>query len=405
MKKIAIYIALIFFCTVDAQKKKAENTASFELGSGLNFSFEDNNYRFNMGGFLQPSYGYSKITDKKGTNELNVRRAYFSLSGKAVKEKVSFFIQTDFSLNQPLLDAWLAYHPTETISITAGQKRTPLNNKEMNINESQFQFTERSILSTSLTNTGREFGLFADGRFLVGGFGIAPQLAVTSGDGRNSFGSNSRDADRGGLKYGARLDIYPLGFFSKGNEEAIADLLHEPNLKIAAGAAASYNKGVSSQVGEGHGDFSLYDSEQKLKYPDYRKFYADLLFKYQGLSLLGEYANANATRLDGIYTNPAATDLLQPQQISSYLVLGNAYNVQLGYVTLNGWGADLRYSRMSPEFKDFENSVMKDVSAYTLGLTKYIKGNNLKIQAAVSKMEYKGDADELRADLVFQIVF
>ncbi|KMQ64831.1 hypothetical protein ACM46_11460 [Chryseobacterium angstadtii] len=405
MKKIAIYIALIFFCTIDAQKKKTENTANFELGSGLNFSFEDNNYRFTIGGFLQPAYTYSKITDKKGTNELNVQRAYFSLGGKAVKEKISFFIQTDFSLSQPLLDAWLAYHPTENISITAGQKRTPLNNKEMNINESQFQFTERSLLSTSLTNTGREFGLFADGRFQLGSFGIIPQLAMTSGDGRNSFGSNSRDTDRGGLKYGARLDLYPLGFFSEGNEEAIADLLHEPNLRIAAGAAASYNKGVSSPVGEGHGDFSLYDAGQKLKYPDYRKFYADLLLKYKGFSLLGEYANANATALDGIYTNQTATDLLRPQQISSYLVLGDAYNVQLGYVTLNGWAADLRYSRISPEFKDFENSVMKDVSAYTLGLTKYIKGNNLKIQAAVSSLQYTGDINELKADLVFQIVF
>ena len=42
--------------------------------------------------------------------------------------------------------------------------------------------------------------------------GIKPIMAITSGDGINSFGENSLDSDQGGFKYGGRLNIYPMGF-------------------------------------------------------------------------------------------------------------------------------------------------------------------------------------------------
>lgn len=274
----------------------------------------------------------------------------------------------------------------------------------MTYNENQFQFTERSLLSTSLTETGREFGIFVDGQFLVEGVGIAPQVGLTSGDGRNSFGENARDTDRGGVKYGGRLDIYPIGYFKAGNELMTADLLREESPKIIVGGAASYNHGASNRVGEGHGNFSLYDSQQRLKYPDYRKFYADILMKYNGFSLLGEYAKTSATSLQGTFVNQAATNPLQPQQISSYLMLGDAYNVQAGYVMKNGLAVDIRHSVLKPEFQEYENSVMTDVASYTVGLSKYFKGNSLKIQTAISRVDFSG-TKETSGELLFQIIF
>ncbi len=385
--------------------KKKKNKTSFDFGDGLNFSFEQGEYQFKLGGFIQPIYQYSKIQDEKSTNEMNVRRAYVTFEGKALKEKISFLLQTDFSLNKPLLDAWVAYHPTKEIKISAGQKRTFLNNREMNVDENNFQFTERSLLSTSMSNTGREFGLFVEGDFSLGKVGISPKVALTSGDGRNSFGESSNDADKGGMKYGGRLDVYPLGYFTSGNDNTTADLLHEKTPKFVIGVAASNNNGASEKVGEGYGGFALYNAEGKTKLPDYRKFYLDLLFKYQGFSFLGEYSKTSASKLDGMFTDADATMILVPGQISSYLLLGEAYNFQAGYVTLGGYSFDLRYSKLTPEFGEYSSDLMQDVSAYSFGFSKYFKGNAIKLQAAVTQYEYEVNPNELRAELLMQISF
>lgn len=420
MKKIFIYI--LFFVAVDmvAQDDTAvkddtvdfeqdnntinTNSASFELGSGLNFSFEEGQYQFKISGFVQPSYTYSQLEDMDSENEFNARRSYFNISGRALKQKVSFFIQNDFSDTDALLDAWVAYHPTEQLTITVGQKRVNFNNKELTFDEDKFQFNERSLLSNSLSNTGREFGVFVDAKYAVGNVGIEPSVGVTSGDGRNSFGADSRDVDAGGLKYGARLNVYPLGFFTKGNDVLTADLFHEESFKFAIGAAASYNDGASNAVGEGHNDFTIYNAEGEAQLPDYRQIYVDILMKYSGFSFLTEYANATAGELQQTFVNAAGTIALQPQQISSYLALGDALNVQAGYATKTGYAFDLRYTSLSPEFDTFQNSILKDTEVYTLGLTKYFKNNDLKIQTAFSSIR-QGNEDVFQAELVLQIVF
>ncbi len=406
MKKILVYSLFLIAVNMMAQENNTINTnsADFELGSGLNFNFENNQYQFKISGFIQPSYIYSKIDGEDGENELNAKRTYFNISGKALKEKVSFFIQNDFSLGDPLLDAWVAYHPMETLTITVGQKRTDFNNKEMTFDEDKFQFTERSLLSSALSNSGREFGLFIDAKYKLGTVGLEPSVAVTSGDGRNSFGNDSRDTDKGGLRYGGRVNVYPFGFFSEDNDTFTADLLHEDSFKIAFGAAGSYNDGASNAVGEGHGDFLIFDENSEEQLPDYKQIYFDVLMKYRGFSFLAEYANATAGELEQTFVNEAGTVALQPQQISSFLAIGDAFNVQAGYATKKGYAVDLRYTNISPEFDTFQDSVLRDTDAITLGLSKYIKNNDLKIQTNFSTLSIN-DQDTFQAELVIQIVF
>lgn len=403
VKKIACLTIVLSVSIIYAQEEP-KNTSDFKLGKGMTFSFNEGAYQFNLGGFIQPNIGYEKISGMDADYEFNVRRAFFMLSGKAMKEKVSFLLQTDFSQSTPLMDAWIAYHPTEWLTITGGQKQTFLNNREMTFREDKLQFTSKSMLSKAFSETGREFGLFLEAKF-GSKFGIAPKLAITSGDGRNSFGTDSRDADYGGVKIGGRLDVYPLGYFTEGNDLFTADLAHESKPKVVIGFAASNNHGASSQVGEGHGDFLLYDSNGKDNLPDYAQVYADLLLKYKGFSFLTEYVNASASNLNQPYTDASGSTLLAPQQISEYLVLGDSYNVALGYVTKSGYSFDFRYGSSQPEFKDYTNSILQDSNDYTFGLTKYLDGNNLKIQAAVTKIDYAVGSDITIAELLVQIVF
>jgi hypothetical protein len=402
MKKTATFFLLLISLSAIAQLRPTRNHVHFELGSGLNFSFNDSSYIFRISGMVQPYVGRSMVQDGDAEHFFNSRRSYLNFYGLAVNEKVDFFMQMDYSRQDVLLDAWVGYHPFEGFNILIGQKQSIANNREMLIMEDQLQYPDRSLLSTTFSRTGREFGVYLEQR-LGKKIGIVPQVAVTSGDGRNSFGIDSRDVDLGGLKYAARLDVYPLGYFTKGNEIAIADLMHEEKLKFVLGAAASFNTGASEAVGEGHGDFVLYDEEGNPNQPDYRQLYGDVLIKYKGFSLLGEYNISTATNLEGTFKEMTG-DVLLPTEISQYLALGSGYNVQLGYVSLNGYALDLRYSGILPEF-DNASSVIRESNAWSAGLSKYFLGNNLKVQAAYTNFSFGDDSSQYLAEILFQVVF
>lgn len=390
------------------------DSKEFQLGDGLRFNVNDGEYKFSINGFVQGVYKNEKTDGTPAVNYMNARNAYLSISGSMYKEKISFLLQNNFSNGKPLLDAWIAYSPISNLKISFGQKQTFTNNREMTFFEDKLQFVDRGIFSTAFCNTGREFGMFFEGQLGKNTFIIRPKFAITSGDGINSFGANSTDVDKGGLKYGGRLDVLPLGNFKPGNDGYIADLLHEDKVKILIGTACSLNVGTSNKMGEGHGDFTLYDSTKKEKLPDYRKYYGDMLIKYKGFSLLTEYIKTSAAALEGTFVNATATLPLYPTDISNYLVLGNGVNIQTGYVTNSGYSLDFKFEKLNKEFNSNNGSLLANQDAYTIGLAKYIKGNNLKIQISATSLHQEQlntvsnvieKVQTISGQLSFQVVF
>ena len=411
MKKISFLIT-IFITTFITAQESSQNKSDFDFGNGVSLSFEDGDYNFSINGYIKPTYVYNEMTsivDGGTINELNrqfkSKNSVLEISGNAKKEKVSFSIRMDYSLSNPLLEAWVGYHPSKSINVYFGQKNSFLNNREMIFNEDILQFTDRSLLSQNHTNSyGQEFGLFIETTFGEE-FILSPKFAVTSGDGRNSFGEDSRDSDLGGVKFGARLDLYPFGNFSKGNEGSV-DLVGEQKLIMELGFAYSKNIGTSHRTGNGHGDIMFYDADGNNNLPDYEKIFIDLLLKYKGFSFLAEYADAAASGLNETYTD--TFNLLIPQQISEYLVLGSSYNFQLGYIFQNDIGIDFRYEFSTPEFTNeinnsYENSILQDFENMSLGISKYFDNNNLKIQVGVSSIKYFYGDETTIAELVCQI--
>ena len=411
MKKISFLIT-IFITTFITAQESSQNKSDFDFGNGVSLSFEDGDYNFSINGYIKPTYVYNKMTsivDGGTINEFNrqfkSKNSVLEISGNAKKEKVSFSIRMDYSLSNPLLEAWVGYHPSKSINVYFGQKNSFLNNREMIFNEDILQFTDRSLLSQNHTNSyGQEFGLFIKTTFGQE-FILSPKFAVTSGDGRNSFGEDSRDSDLGGVKFGARLDLYPFGNFSKGNEGSV-DLVGEQKLIMELGFAYSKNIGTSHRTGNGHGDIMFYDADGNNNLPDYEKIFIDLLLKYKGFSFLAEYADAAASGLNQTYTD--TFNLLIPQQISEYLVLGSSYNFQLGYIFQNDIGIDFRYEFSTPEFTNeinnsYENSILQDFENMSLGISKYFDNNNLKIQVGVSSIKYFYGDETTIAELVCQI--
>ena len=390
------------------------DSKEFQFGDGLRFNVNDGEYKFSINGFVQGVYKNEKTDGTPAVNYMNARNAYLSIAGSMYKEKVSFLLQNNFSNGKPLLDAWIAYSPISNLKISFGQKQTFTNNREMTFFEDKLQFVDRGIFSTAFCNTGREFGMFFEGQLGKNSVIIKPKLAITSGDGINSFGANSTDVDKGGLKYGGRLDVLPLGNFKPGNDGYIADLLHEDKVKILIGTACSLNVGASNKIGEGHGDFTFYDKTGKEKLPNYRKYYGDMLLKYKGFSFLTEYIKTSAAALEGTFVNATATLPLYPTDISNYLVLGNGVNIQTGYVTNSGYSLDFKFEKLSKEFNNNNGSLLANQDAYTIGLAKYIKGNNLKIQISATSLNQEQlntvsnvieKVQTISGQLSFQVVF
>ena len=402
MRKIVLFVLAVgLLLHVSAQDYSNTNSMDFSLGNGLVVNSGDD-YQFKLSGLIQPIFSMS--IDSLSTDYIfNSRHTFFSFSGFSRPERVSFLMLADFSLSSPLLDAWVAYHVNNNINLSFGQKLISGNNRAMTYNQDNLQFSERSILSKSFSNNGREFGFFLDLKYSFGRFNIHPSLGVTSGDGRSSFGTNSRDVDYGGFKYFGRIDFYPFGYFSEGNHLQVCDIKREKKAKLAFGIATSYNDGASNSVGEGHGDFFLYNVNGDIQLPDYRQLYFDLLLKYQGISFLGEYATASAASLEEIYTDPFALSLLQPTEISEYLVLGSAFNFSLGYVFKSNYGIDVGYSKVSPEYEENIDSDITSVNDMRISLSRYFLENNLKLSLSYSTTQDLNDNASSLMSMIMQL--
>ena len=416
MKKLIITTIILLSISYVFSQESERNNASFSLGDGISFSFNEGDYEFNIYGFIKPTYIYNdeKIYTADGEYS-NVFRQFKSqnsnlfFTGFAKDEKLSFTIQMDYSSSNPLVEAFIGYHFNEKTTLYFGQMQVNHNNLEMTYNEDRLRFTNRGILSQTYTDNGEEFGLFFEtsfGKSII----FKPTLAITSGDGKNSFGDDSRDSDKGGVKFGSRINIFPFGDFSIGNRLSTVDLMHEERPKVQIGFAYSKNMGASNKVGDGHGDFILYDDSGDELFPDYSQLFLDLNLKYKGFSLVLEYADAFASGLDQIYTDPNAFNLLIPQQISEYLVVGDSQGLQFGYFTKNGISIDLIYENLNPEFDFYGGSILRKSSNMGVGISKYLAGNNLKIQASLFKTGYENlnnlnDDEFMSGSFLVQIAF
>ena len=424
MKKLTTILIITLTVFVGfSQELTKTNEADFNLGNGISFSFNDGDYKFNINGFIRPSYMSSEgeyFLENGVLNEVSkqfsAKSANLFFEGFAVKEKVSFVIQMDYTSSQPLVESYIGYHPLQNMSFYFGQKQVNHNNFEMTQNENHLRFTERSMLSRTHTNFGEEFGIFFNYKF---GNEIIyePSLAITSGDGKNSFGADSRDTDLGGVKIGSRLNVYPMGPFSEGNNESSIDLVGEEELKMQVGFAFSKNFGVSNSVGDGHyydsnddgvpdfdGDFLLYDSNGEIDLPDYSQVFFDLLMKFKGFSAVIEYADSSASGIDEIYVDQYASTVLTPSQISSFLVLGSSFNIDLGYFMKKGYSFDFRFGVNKPEFEN-DSSLLVDNKNFGLGISKYLVENNLKLQFGAYKTDFDNGDKISYGEFLIQIVF
>ena len=395
-------IGLLLLCILGAQwswaqsedediERASDGSAELSLGDGLEVSFSDGLYTFGLGGLLQPVVKLAQQESGNLEQSFYIQRSYLELSASDREKGISFLIRSDFAAERPLLDAYMVAQINNVFSVTIGQFQSIANNREMLFYEGDLGMVNRSLVSTAFAQTGREFGVAVKAEMAVANVLLVPMLSVTSGDGMNSFGMLSNDVDLGGLKYGGRLDVYPFGRFAEGNELTGFDLIGESSPKLVLGAASSWNDGASGPVGESHGAFGLYTVDGDDQLPQYLKNYVDAMFKWKGATVLVEYVNAAAYNLQGAYTNPANGEPLVSEEISEYMILGNAYQAQLGMTFKGKWAVNGRFSQSFPEFESNEASALETVDAVGGCVTWFNRGNAMKVQLGGDYVNYFND--------------
>ena len=366
---------------------EADFSATFRKGQGLEVGFPSSGYLFGFTGLAQPGMSLSRL-DADTTFSLGTftRRAYLTFKASDLERGIDVLVRANYIASTPLLDAYINYAVNDWLSIRTGQFQNPSNNREMQFYEGHLAMPDRSLLSRTFVETGREFGLSLTGSFgSAESFMVEPSLAVTSGDGINSFGSLSNDPDKGGVKFGGRLDVYPFGQF---DATSASDFERTETPKAVIGWATNYNMGASGPVGESHGEWLIFDENGQEQLPHYLKNHIDLLAKWKGASLLAEYTNASAYQLDGAYTSASLGTLLMPTEISQYLMLGNAFNIQGGYLLKNGLQLDVRFGQTFPEF-DQGSSLLEVIDAIGGCLTWHVAEHALKLQASAEYLNFQ----------------
>jgi hypothetical protein len=392
---------------------------SYKFGEGLRFT-ADEGHKIRISGYVQPyaeSKQYTEADANESMNRFRMRRLRLRMDGVLPNERFSYRFQVDLSgasevgdsesSNNYLLDAYVSYNITNRIKLSFGQRSTYTDNRELFMSSRTLQLVERSRLTSAFSSI-REFGFFAQGNFRTGGGSyLKPYFVLTNGDGSNAF-----DKDHGGLKVGGRIDFLPFGLFTNLGQFRQADVMRELIPKIVIGVNYSKNNGMSSRRGRESGSILYLNDANEESLPDYTKYGADFMIKYKGFSMLGEYIKTEADvpkditqRVRNNGSTSTTFDVNGSQDVENYvkgrMMLGTAYNIQLGYLFKNGFSIDGRYTQLEADDNSFLNNgtFYNRPEYYTIGLGKYLARNyGTKIQASYTYVKANPGINDLNGN-------
>jgi len=377
---------------------------SYQLGDGITFRSSVGN--LNIGQSLQTLYGVGSANKDLSamTSQFAINRARMTLVGNVFDNKLGLDIRLNLPVNDQstvtgnrafnnvLQEAYVEYNPSSSHSFNFGLRADYIDNRETRIEGENLGFINRSAISDAF-NSIFDYGLRYKGNYKVGRNGLLrPYLSLTTGEGRAGLQKNF-----GGFNYGARLDYLPFGKFTAGGEFYMDDIARETKPKLVIGAVYSTNDGISSATGTNGGRYIYGDADQHQLTPTYKKWVADYLFKYRGFYSLGSFVSTTADvpgniagefSLSGKFTPYTGQPAQQIEKtVRSRLNLGSGFHVQAGYVLPSDWSFALRYAKLSnaTDAAAFANQDRH----YTFVTTKYLSGNNLKIQTEVGFDELK----------------
>jgi phosphate-selective porin OprO/OprP len=388
MKKYSTFVLsfclLLCVSVLNAQNIKRPTT-TLKFGKGLKITAADSSAEMKFNIRFQSLYNSERSLAEGESWESNflIRRARLKFGGWAVNPKIAYKIELALS-NRDLgskhdfdetseapkivLDAVVKWKAHKNLSVWVGQTKLP-GNRERVVSSQKLQMVDRSLVN-SIFNIDREMGVQLRGKFKAGSMVIKPIASFSFGEGRNITTSNI-----GGFHYVGRVEVLPFGEFSSKGDYFGADLKREKAPKLALAASYSLNDGTTRQKHTGR--FLMNENDEYLQH-DLQTIFADMMFKYQGFSLMGEYAHKIIADSDVRNNEDVRTTIVDADGRSYYT--GSGFNLQAGYLFKKNLEVSARYTSVMP---DTEVS-FAGTKEYTLGLSKYIVGHALKLQSDVS---------------------
>ncbi|PIB35064.1 hypothetical protein BFP72_06465 [Reichenbachiella sp. 5M10] len=360
----------------------AQTFLGSKLGNGLRFTAADSSFSTQINLRFQSRYsGVVNLDDNSYTDNFLIRRYRIKFKGFIYDPTIQYKIELGLSNRDQgnfynensgaaniVLDAVLKWEFKEGWVLWAGQTKLP-GNRERVISSGAMQFTERSELN-AFYNLDRDMGLQLHHEHEIGDWVVREIGSISMGEGRNVTASNIQ-----GYDYTARIEFLPFGKFKKKGDYFGGDLMREPKPKLSVGITYDFNDNNNRERGQ-LGRFL--DT-----HVDISSWYADLMFKYHGFSIMSEYANRR------IANGPAfGLDELGSQR---YFYMGEAFNFSTGYLFKNNIEIAGRYVINRPKSVD----ISPDSEIITLNLSKYISGHTLKLQSSASYIQNHGGANEL----------
>ncbi len=381
----------------------AQETTDTTFGKGIiNVIAKDSSWSMKFGARMQMLYmsNWESVNDKLINPEANflIRRARLKFGGFAFTPKLKYKIElglsnrdvsgaSEYNRNTPryILDAVVKWNFYKNFELWAGQTKLP-GNRERVISSGNLQLVDRSLLNSRF-NIDRDMGIQLRHHFkLNDSFLVREMLAFSQGEGRNVTQGNL-----GGHQYTGRIEILPFGAFKSKGDYSSSDLKRESNPKLAIGISYDHNNNAVKT----RSNMGSYMTNDNGHYEtNINTFFVDAMFKYQGFSLMAEYAERDAKdpfakNLDGSLTG----DVVET---------GKALNMQMGYLFKNNYELATRYTNIKT---DFDITGKEPQHQYTLGLSKYIVGHSLKVQTDISYLSNEAGADEVMYRLQFDIHF
>jgi hypothetical protein len=394
-----LILALFSFCYTT----NAQTVSDSKFGKGLlNFVAKDSSFSVKFAPRIQARFNtqWDHDGDQYGKPDQNfsIRRARLKFDGFAYSPKLKYKLElglsnrdvsggSDFNRNTPriILDAVVKWNFYENFELWAGQTKLP-GNVERVVSSANLQLINRSLLNSNF-NIDRDIGLQLRHHANLGGnFMIREKIAVSQGEGRNITEGNE-----GGLQYTGRLEMLPFGKFSSKGDYSQGDLKREKAPKLMVGLTYDYNKDAV-KTRSNLGSYMLLD-DGSLYETDITTIFADATFKYNGIAFVAEYAKRDAD--EAVAVNADGTET------GDIVRVGNALNMQLSYLLKNNIEVTGRYTTL--DFDDITSRAPQD--QYTLGVSKYVVGHKLKIQADVSYSTKNGDKDNIMLRTGFDLHF
>lgn len=381
MKQLLLFLACIPF----AGRVAAQTGASF--GEGIHYTAADTSFDLKFAFRIQPLLVYrfpvmsSPADPDPDQLQMTIRRARLKFDGFAFSPKVKYKLELALGNRnlggtsshtrmgaRLILDAVIKWEFLPDVELWAGQTKLP-GNRERVVSSQDLQFVDRSIVNGAF-NVDRDIGVQLHGTHSLGSTPFKWALAFSKGEGRNIT-----DYNRGGLEYTARLEWHPLGAFIGKSDYSQSDLKRHPTPRLAIGITYDNNQNAVRE--EGNQGSYLADTNGTLFHRSLQTWLVDLCFRYQGWSLESEFAHKSTD-------NPVISENVMTP-VAYYT--GTGFTSQLAYLFKCNWEIGARYSIVEPD--EMVDPKYGRQMQYTLGLSKYVVGHNLKIQSDLSRTIYE----------------